>query len=179
MLGLTAAACGTTSGTPTTSSTSSTVAGGKHAVLSVAAIRQLYLADSKAADAAFTSFTTQFSSNGNPGGPATVASPAEASAATKTAKALQKSAAQLADLAAKSPTKIATDLRALLGAENVVYQGLRDLVSGYQSRAFNLSGWENSFGLAASATDQAAAVVGTDLGLPPVTGNTATTSTLG
>ena len=108
-----------------------------------------------------------------------MASPAEARAATSTAAALKKSATQLADLAAKSPTKIATDLRALLVAENVVYQGLLDLASGYQSRAFNLSGWENSFGQAASATDQAAAVVGTDLGLPPVTGNTGTSSTLG
>lgn len=174
-----AAACGTTSGAgPTTSPSTSTVAGGKQ-VLNVATIRRLYLADSAVADAAFSAFTTQFSSGSNSSAGPTVASPAEAKAATETAKTLQKSALQIAKLEAEAPTKIAQDLKSLLLAENVVYQGLLDLTAGYQSRSFNLQGWENSFGEAAATTDQAAAVVAADLNISAGPGNTETTSTAG
>jgi hypothetical protein len=175
----TAAACGTTAGSPPATSTTSTVAGGKHVVLSVAAIRKLYLADSAASNAAFTAFTTDYSSSNNADGGLTVATPAEARDATKTAKTLRKSALQIATLESEAPTKIATDLRSLLVAENVVFQGLLDLAADYTSRSFDFAGWENSFGEAAVSTDQAATAVAKDLGIPLDFGNTGATGTSG
>ena len=167
-----AAACGAGSGAgTTTTSTSTTVAGGKHVVLSVAAVRRIYLADSAAANKAFDAFTTNYSSSNNADGGLTVASPTEARDARATAKVLRTSALQISNLLAQAPAKISTDLRSLLVAENVVYQGLLDLAADYSSRSFNFNGWENSFGRAAVSTDQAAALVAADLGIQ-VAGNT-------
>lgn len=173
----TAAACGTSASSPTT--TSSTVVAKKHAILSVAAVKKLYLADSVPADTAFASFTSDYSSSNNADGGLTVASPAEAKDATKTAKALQKSALLIATLESEAPTKIATDVKSLLVAENVVFQGLLDLAADYSSRSFNFAGWENSFGEAAVSTDQAAAVVAKDLGIAVVPGSTGATGNSG
>jgi len=168
----TAAACGANTGAgTTTSSTSATIAGGKHVMLSVAAVRRSYLADSAAANKAFDAFTTNYSSSNNADGGLTVASPTEARDARATAKVLQKSALEIANLLSQAPAKISSDLRSLLVAENTVYQALLDLAAGYSSRSFNFNGWENAFGEAAVSTDRAAAVVATDLGIP-VAGNT-------
>lgn len=158
-----AAACGSTTASPTSTSATSPVAKG---VLSTTQLRTRYLQDSADANAAFASFTSQFSGSSNGGAAPTVASPAEAKAASAAAKVLQKSASALYALSSEAPRKTRADLRSLIAAESPVFQALLDLAASYHSRAFDLAAWSTSLGNAAALTDQAAQRVAQDLKIP-------------
>ncbi len=157
------------SGAPTGAGVTGATGAGSASRDSTSVLRRTYLAAVDPVAGEFLAFTDEIESSG--GSAAQVIASAKRLAAS-----VQNAANRLAALEPHAPPKVATDIAHVLRADNGVYQGLEDLVAGYGSRSFNFTAWGTNLAGYVAYADSSANTLRRDLGLPPESVPTTTTT---
>jgi hypothetical protein len=159
------AACSSSTPTPTTTTTtvtSTTVPPGPP--LTTAELRAQYLKIVAQSESDFATFSARFAALGSSGTNKQIQGLVKPVVAS-----LKTAATQLYDLRGRTTPAIAKQITATVVADNTVYQGLEDLLTGYGARSFDLSDWGTAFASAIKNANNAANALRQAIGLAPET----------